>query len=224
MQDMQKHQLGRSGLEVFAFRLGISRFNAMSRRNALIASMTLPWVAAPAFAIAQTDSARRQAGSKVLVAYFSRSGNTRVIAGQIRRARNADLFEIQPAAQYPEDYEETVAQAQRETSSSYEPPLKAKVTNMADYETVFLGFPIWGQTAPPVIRSFFSSHDLTGKTLIPFITHGGYGIGNSLSVLAARAPHSRLLDASFSIQADQERQTLTRVTRWLGEVQTKAAK
>lgn len=186
--------------------------------------MTLPLLILSKFTPAKTDFTQRQAGSKPLVVYFSRSGNTRVIAGQIRRARNADLFEIQLATPYPEDYEETVAQAQRETSSRYEPPLKASVTNVADYETVFVGFPIWGQTAPPVIRSFLASHDLAGKTLIPFITHGGYGIGNSLSVLAAHASRSRLLNAGFSIQADQERQTLTRVTRWLGEVQTKAAK
>lgn len=202
----------------------MNRLDTLSRRSVLAASMTLPLMMLSKFALAQTDSTQRQAGSKPLVVYFSRSGNTRVIAGQIRRARNADLFEIQPATPYPEDYEETVAQAQRETNSSYEPPLKAKVTNMANYETVFVGFPIWGQTAPPVIRSFLSSHDLADKTLIPFITHGGYGIGNSLSVLAAHAPRSRLLDIGFSIQADQERQTLTRVTRWLGDVQNKAAK
>jgi flavodoxin len=198
--------------------------HALSRRQALAASMPWPLTAAPAFAIAQAEPAQRRAAGKMLVAYFSRSGNTRVIAGQIRRARGADLFEIEPAAPYPEDYEETVAQAQRETGSGHEPPLKAKVANMAGYETVFLGFPTWGQTAPPVIRSFLSGHDLARRTLIPFITHGGYGIGNSLSVLAAHAPHARLLDAGLSIQADQERQTLERVTRWLGEVQTRAAR
>lgn len=172
----------------------MNRPDALSRREVLAASMALPWVATPTFALAQADSARRQAGSKLLVAYFSRSGNARVIASQIRRARNADLFEIQSAAPYPEDYDETVAQAQRETKGNYEPPLKAMVTNLA------------------------------GKTMIAFITHGGYGLGNSLSVLAAHAPRARLLDAGFSIQADQERQTLARVTRWLGEVQTKVAK
>jgi Flavodoxin len=69
-------------------------------------------------------------------------------------------------------------------------------------------------TAPPVIRSFLSGHELSGKTLVPFITHGGYGIGQSLSVVAEHAPRARLVQG-FSKQADQERETLMQVTRWL---------
>jgi len=83
-------------------------------------------------------------------------------------------------------------------------------------ETVFLGFPIWGMTAPSVIRSFLSQHDLSGKTLVPFITHGGYGLGN-IAVVAEHAPGARLIDG-FSKQCDQERETLREVTQWLGSV------
>lgn len=161
---------------------------------------------------AQLAAAR---GSKTLVAYFSRTGNTRVIAGQIRRARGADLFEIMPADPYPEDYEATVGQALKETTAGYRPPLKAAVSNIASYDTVFLGFPIWGMTTPPVVRSFLSKHDLAGKTVVPFITHGGYGVGQSLSVLSKHAPQARLRQP-FVMEADQERRTLTLVSEWLG--------
>ena len=92
------------------------------------------------------------------------------------------------------------------------------VPNIERYETVFLGFPIWGMSAPSVIRSFLSKHDLSGKTLVPFITHGGYGLGQSLSVVAEHAPQARLLEG-FSLEADQERRTLEQVTSWLGGVQ-----
>jgi flavodoxin len=156
--------------------------------------------------------------SRILVAYFSRTGNTRVIAGQIRRARGSDVFEIEPADPYPEDYEATVRQATRERDTGYEPPLKATVPNLGSYDLVFLGFPIWRMTAPPVIRSFLSRHDLSGKTLVPFVTHGGYGLGQSLSVIARHAPRARLLRA-HSQRADQERETLTQVTGWLGRIQ-----
>jgi flavodoxin-like protein len=81
------------------------------------------------------------------------------------------MFEIRPAAPYPEDY-------------LTEPALEAKVPGIAGYTTVFLGVPIWGETAPPIIRSFLSAHDLSGKTLIPFITHGGYGLGDSGTVMS----------------------------------------
>jgi hypothetical protein len=79
------------------------------------------------------------------------------------------------------------------------------------------GFPIWGETAPPVIRSFLSEHDRAGKTRIPFVTHGGYGLGNSMAVLASHAPKARLL-AGFTMEADQERRTMERVTNWLSGV------
>jgi flavodoxin len=168
-------------------------------------------------ACAEPTGTPRSAGSKILVAYFSRSGNTRVIAGTVRRALAADLFEIRLARPYPEDYEQTVEQARQERDRGYEPPLEATVTDIAAYETVFLGLPIWGETAPPVIRSFLRAHDLSGKTLRPLITHGGYGLGNSLAVLADHAPGARL-EPPFSMEADQERRTLNQVTSWLGEI------
>jgi flavodoxin len=155
--------------------------------------------------------------SRVLVAYFSRTGNTRVLAGQIRRARNADLFEIRPADPYPEDYEETVSQAGRERDAGFRPPLRETVPGMADFDTVFLGMPVWGGTAPPVIRSFLSAHDLSGKILVPFITHGGYGRGQSMQVIRSHAPRSTILEG-FTMEADQERRTLETVTRWLRNV------
>jgi flavodoxin len=149
-----------------------------------------------------------------LVAYLSRSGNTRLVAGQIARAANADLFEIETLQPYPEDYWQTVDQAKRESDAGIEPPLKSTVARMESYRTVFLGFPIWGMTAPPPIRSFLTEHDLAGKTVVPFITHGGYGTGASLTVVSQRARGARVVEA-FVMQADQERDTLERVTRWL---------
>ena len=153
----------------------------------------------------------------ILVAYFSRSGNTRVVAGLLQRSLGANLFEILPAAPYPDDYLATVEQARQERDQGVKPALKATVLNMARYATIFLGLPIWGETAPPLIRSFLSAHDLAGKTLIPFITHGGYGLGSSEHVIAQHAPGAHL-GRAFSMQADQERQTMNRVNAWLGQL------
>jgi flavodoxin len=158
-----------------------------------------------------------QTGSRTLVAYFSRSGNTRVVAGLIDRSLGADLFEIRAATSYPQDYLETVAQATRERDRGFTPSLASRVTDLATYDTVYLGFPIWGETAPPPIRSFLKTHDLAGKTLIPYVTHGGYGLGNSQTVLTSLAPGARIQRA-FSMQADQERQTMNTVNGWLEEI------
>lgn len=165
-----------------------------------------------------SSGTRGQNASETLVAYLTRSGNTRVIAGQISRDLGADLFEIRASQPYPTDYEEMVVQAERERVEGYEPPLAELVDDIAAYRTVFLGFPIWGMTAPSVIRSFLSNHDLTGKRIIPFITHGGYGVGNSLEVLSARAPEAEVLEG-FSLECDQERRTMETVRAWLADVQ-----
>jgi flavodoxin len=184
-----------------------------TRRDVLMVSM-LSSIGTDVAASPAAGSSGRADEGKVLVAYFSRSGNTRVIAGVISRSLAADLFEIEPARPYPADYFETVEQARRERDSDYEPALKARVPGIAAYQTIYLCLPIWGETAPPVIRSFLTAHDLSAKTLVPVITHGGYGLGSSLAVLRSHAPKAQLLDG-LTMQAPQERQTTIRVTEWL---------
>jgi hypothetical protein len=85
---------------------------------------------------------------------------------------------------------------------------------MAQYDVIYLGFPVWGMTVPPVIRSFLHAHDFQGMRVCPFITHGGYGLGDSLAVLAAHAPGARI-EPAFALEADQEKRTLGRVNDWL---------
>jgi flavodoxin len=190
----------------------------ISRRKALQGTLLLPLIAGVSSGAARDETYAAGRSAKVLVAYLTRTGNTRLIATQIARALDAPLFQIAPAAAYPEDYEAQVAQAEDERQLGYEPPLQARVPDIQSYDTVFLGFPIWGMTAPSVIRSFLSKHDLSGKTLVPFITHGGYGLGNSLAVVADHAPSTRLVEA-FVKQCDQERETLQEVTQWLGSIE-----
>lgn len=183
---------------------------ALQRRALLLGLSAVPLVAQAAGTAQGT-----RADATVLVAFLSRSGNTRVVAGELARANGADLFEIAAADPYPEDYRQTVELAKRQSDAAEMPALRALVPHLARYDTIFLGFPIWGMTAPPPIRSFLTRHDLSGKTLVPFITHGGYGTGQSLQVIQRLAPRTRLTDA-FVMQADQERDTLEQVSQWLG--------
>ncbi|MGH8036785.1 MAG: flavodoxin [Stenotrophomonas sp.] len=182
-------------------------------RRAMVAALaSLPLGCAAAEP--DTQASASPSNARTLVAYFSRSGNTRVIAGLIHRSMPSELVEILPAKDYPADYLETVAQARQERDDGVEPALRATIANIARYDTVYLGFPIWGETAPPVIRSLLSRHDMSGKTIVPFITHGGYGVGSSLRVLARHAPKARILEA-FTMEADQERRTMETVNAWL---------
>ncbi|MDX0174532.1 flavodoxin [Sinorhizobium meliloti] len=189
----------------------MSNVTSPTRRQLLIGTLLLPLV------VASTKVRAAPANGRTLVAWFSRSGNTRVIAGQIARSLQADRFEMRPARPYPDDYFETVEQAQQERDSGFEPPLASSVEGMDRYETVYLGFPIWGMTAPPVIRSFLSVHRLSGKTIVPFITHGGYGTGSSLEVVASHAPQARLVEG-LVMERPQERETIERVSDWLDQL------
>src|SRR4051794_15254505 len=110
--------------------------NKVSRRDTLAGALSVPL--AVTFSAKEVAAQKALTNTPILVAYFSRSGNTRVIAGQIHRAYGADLFEIVPSRPYPEDYQATVSQAQMELDAGYEPPLAATVPNIASYIIVFL--------------------------------------------------------------------------------------
>lgn len=129
-----------------------------------------------------------------LVVYFSYTGNTRTLAEQIRQSVDGDIFELQPATPYSADYDTVVNQGKREVESGYKPPLKVKVENLASYNVIFVGTPIWWYTIAPPVATFLAESDLAGKTIIPFCTHGGYGAGHSMEDIKKLAPKSQVLD------------------------------
>lgn len=183
-------------------------------RRLLLTVLTGMALANVSLASAVGTSTLNQTAHRTLVVYFSRSGNTRVIAGVIARNVKADLFEIEPATPYPEDYFQTVEQAKNERAKNSRPRLKSTLDNLSNYQTVYLGFPIWGTSIPPVVQTFLSTHNLADKSLIPFITHGGYGQGDSHTLLAELAPNANL-QPPFVMECDQERRTTNAVNDWL---------
>ena len=120
-----------------------------------------------------------KAPKKMLVAYFSHSGNTRTVAEQIREATGADIFEIEPAAAYPTNYQAVVDQAKKEVNSGFKPALKSKPENLGKYDIIFVGSPCWWYTIAPPVATFLSSYDLSGKTIAPLLTHEGSRMGHS---------------------------------------------
>lgn len=162
-------------------------------------------------------TAQTSGRSSQLVAYLTRSGNTRVVAEALSRNVGADLFEIRTAEPYPADYEAHVDLAHRHRDAEATPRLAESVSDMARYETIFLGFPIWGGALPAPIRAFVTTHDLAGKTLVPFITHGGYGTGSAPETLAAIASDAQILQP-FIQECDAERDTLRLIDAWLADL------
>ena len=131
-------------------------------------------------------------GGNVLIAYFSWGGNTRGVAEEIERQTGADLFEITLVEPYSKDYDTVLDEAQRDQKEQARPKLKSHVENMEDYDTIILSFPNWWASIPMPIASFLEEYDFSGKTILPFCSHGGGRFGQSLTAIAKLAPDASL--------------------------------
>ncbi len=131
---------------------------------------------------------------KKLVAYFSASGITKAVAERLAKAVGADLFEIKPAVPYTKadlDWTNKNSRSSVEMrNSSSRPEMAEKSPSINEYDTIFLGFPIWWYVAPAIINTFVESCDFSGKTIIPFATSGGSGMGRTVEVLQSLCPNA----------------------------------
>lgn len=134
---------------------------------------------------------------KVLVAYFSATGTTKGVAQQIADGLSCDLYEITPQDPYTDadlNYSDTSSRTTSEMNDeNARPSISGAVSNMAQYDVVFLGYPIWWGEAPRIISTFLESYDFTGKTIVPFATSGGSGMGKTNEKLAPSCPGAKLL-------------------------------
>ena len=154
---------------------------------------------------------------KILVAYFSHTGNTREIADQVHKSVGGDIFEIQSVKPYPHDYNAVVQQARQELDSGYKPALKTKCENIESYDLVFIGYPIWWGTVPAPVKTFLSEYDFSGKTIAPFCTHEGSGLGRSTADISKLCPKSTVLDG-VAIRGSIVKTAQNKVSEWLGKI------
>lgn len=192
--------------------------------NLIGSALTLPFL--PAGLHAQTlpsGSAPRQ----TLILYLTRTRNTEAIARMIQKHVGGKLAAIRPATPYPRDYRAHVEQVQQENERPYLPPLAAPLPDLSGYDTLFIGFPTWGMQLPPPVKTLLTETDLSGKTIIPFNTHAGYGAGNSFATIRKLCPRSRILSGLsleggyerrgvlFAIQGEKARAAEMQVLGWL---------
>lgn len=136
--------------------------------------------------------------SKKLVAYFSASGTTAKVAETLAEATGADIFEIQPEVPYTKadlNWQNKSSRSSIEMQDpASRPAIAVKRDNMTNYDTIFVGFPIWWYVAPTIINTFLESYDLTGKTIVLFATSGGSGMGNTSKKLLPSCPGANLIE------------------------------
>ena len=158
---------------------------------------------------ASTGEDTSEDAGKTLVVFYSRAdenyadggtevlevGHTKVMAGYIAEALGADTYEIVPQDAYPFSYDECCDQASAELADDARPSLAGDMPDVSGYRTVFVGCPIWWGSEPMVVRTFLDAVDLSGKTVVPFTTHGGSGLGSVPANLQQRIPDATFLEA-----------------------------
>lgn len=191
---------------------------------------------------AEAESSEAGAQSSLLVAYFSYAenaalpddvdasasasiqpwngaltGNTGVVADMIAQATGADLFSIRTVEQYPDTYDATLDQGQQEQSDGARPELATHLENLDSYDTIFLGFPNWWGDMPMAVYTFLDEVDLSGKTVIPFVTSGGSGFSNTISTIQEMEPQATVQEG-LSIGASSATGAQQQVESWLSEL------
>lgn len=191
---------------------------------------------------AEAESSEAGAQSSLLVAYFSYAenaalpddvdasasasiqpwngaltGNTGVVADMIAQATGADLFSIRTVEQYPDTYDATIDQGQQEQSDGARPELATHLENLDSYDTIFLGFPNWWGDMPMAVYTFLDEVDLSGKTVIPFVTSGGSGFSNTISTIQQMEPQATVQEG-LSISGSSATGAQQQVESWLSEL------
>lgn len=177
-----------------------------------------------------TETGELLQDKKVLIVYLSRTKNTKAIAEIINKNVGGILVALELKTPYPEDYKAIVDQVARENETGFLPPLKTRIDSIAKYDVVFIGFPTWGMQLPPPIKSFLKQYDFRGKTIAPFNTNAGYGIGSSFETVKELAPSSKILDGFstkggkekdgvyFVMEGEKEKQAQAEIKKWLQKI------
>lgn len=154
--------------------------------------------------------------SKILVVYFSRTGenynvgnvevgNTAMVASYIKDYLKADSFEIIPANKYPDTYQECLDQATKEKDENARPEIQNKISNFDQYDTIFVGYPIWWGDMPMIMHTFFESYDFNGKKVIPFNTHEGSGDAGTYSTVQKDLPKANVTTDGLALDGKTAR-------------------
>lgn len=152
-------------------------------------------------------------GKKILIAYFSWGGNTRHVAEYIAEQTGGTLFRIEPQTPYPTEYEPCTEVAKKEKEDNARPAIKNKVEDMEQYDTVFIGCPVWWWTAPMIINTFAESYDFKGKTVVPFCTYAATYRDETLARIVELTPAAKHLKGFGAVDRNTEG-----IAEWLKEI------
>lgn len=156
--------------------------------------------------------------SNILVLYFSMSGNTEAVANIIHDNVGGDIIKLETKEAYPSDYDELVDYAQQEQQEDARPELNTVIENIEQYDTIFLGYPNWWGDMPMPIYTFLDDYDLSGKTIAPFITHGGSGLSGTPENIQEEEPNA-IVTEGLAIDGDEASYSSEDVVEWMNSLE-----
>ena len=145
-------------------------------------------------------------------------GNTQYVAMEIQEKMNADIFRIEPETSYTTNHEKLVDIASQEQEENARPAIKDKISDFEQYDTIFVGYPIWWSDLPMIMYSFFDEYDFSDKTIIPFSTHGGSGLADTISTIRELEPNANVYEQGLSISRNDVENSSEEISQWLEKV------
>lgn len=178
----------------------------------LVVYFSMPETEAPNNMTTDEDNSAVVVDGKVL-------GNTQYVAMLIQEKTGADIYRIEPKEPYTTNHTDLVDQALKEQQDDARPEIKDSINNFDEYDTIFVGYPIWWSDLPQILYTFLESYDFEGKTVIPFSTHGGSGLASTVSTIKKKLSNSNVEDNAFTMSRNNMEQAPGKVEEWLKEIQ-----
>ena len=154
---------------------------------------------------------------RILITYFSHTGNTKTVAQQIQALTGGDMLELRTVHPYPSDHADTVHQAEQEKADNARPVLSTQFPVMDKYSIIFVGYPVWVYTMPMALYAFFDRYTFPAKTIVPFSTHLGSGLADGPEQIARLCPQAKVLKG-LAIRGNSVGESQENVTRWLRQL------
>lgn len=167
------------------------------------------------FSVMETAGVDTVAGASRMAVNGEALGNNQYIAQLIQKETGGDLFSIETARKYPTTHDPLLEFAYEEKASDARPQLAARIENPDDYDVIFLGFPIWNADLPMPLYTFLEEYDFSGKTIIPFTTHGGSGFSGTLQTISELQPNAMIVTDGLSISRNDVAKAESEVTSWV---------
>lgn len=187
--------------------------NAPTERDSkiLVVYFSMPETTDPSNMTKEEDNSTVVIDGKVL-------GNTQYMANVIQENTGADIFRIEPETPYPTDHKTLVDLAADEQDKKARPTIKSHVDNMEQYDTIFLGYPNWWGDMPMILYSFLDEYDLSGKTIIPFNSHGGSGFSNTISTIKKLEPNATVSEKGYTVSRNKVEEDAPNIISWLSDL------